>query len=537
MMNPTSIPAVEAATGSSETAKGAKHSSTNRQIRGSTLLLVGRSLSMAVNFAVQVLIVRHLAKTDYGAFAYVLSTFVLVCQTIATFGLDRAMTRFVPIYHEKEDYDKLFGTIVMVVGTIALLGIITVVAVLGFQDIIAKTMISEQDGDRQLIMALLPIMIGLAPVQAIDDLMAAMFATFASPRSIFFRKYVLAPGLKLLVVGLLIVSGRDVFFLAQGYLAATLLGVLVYSYVLVGVLRKQGLLQHFSFKTINIPAHELLAFTIPLLTSDLVYVVMNASDGFLLERFHNAAEVAAFRVVQPAAVLNQFVLASFTLLFTPAAARMFARNDREGINTLYWQTAIWIAVISFPVFALTFSMAQPLTVLLYEQRYEHSWIILALLSFGYYFNAALGFNGLTLKVYGKLRYIVVINIVAAVLNIAINLLLIPSYGALGAACGTCGTMIVHNILKQAGLGFGTGIKLFDWRYTKMYVGIVLASAGLLAAQFAIRRVLPDASAYIGFALAAGVALLVLAMNRKALNVGQTFPELLKIPLARRFFGV
>src|SRR5262245_44926839 len=152
MMNPTSVPAVEAETAWNEAAKGVKHSSTNRQIRGSSLLLVGRSLSMAVNFAVQVLIVRHLAKSDYGAFAYVLSTFVLVCQTIATFGLDRAMTRFVPIYHEKEDYDKLFGTIVMVVGTIVALGIITIVAVLGFQDIIAKTLFSEQDGDRQLIM-------------------------------------------------------------------------------------------------------------------------------------------------------------------------------------------------------------------------------------------------------------------------------------------------------------------------------------------------------------------------------------------------
>lgn len=537
MMNSSSVPASETAANPSEPAKSAKHSSTNRQIRGSSLLLLGRSLSMAVNFIVQVLIVRHLAKSDYGAFAYVLSTFVLVCQTIATFGLDRAMTRFVPIYHEKEDYDKLFGTIVMVVGTIAILGIITIAAVLGFQNIIAQALISEQDGDRQLIMSLLPIMIGLAPIQAIDDLMAAMFATFASPRSIFFRKYVLAPGLKLLVVVLLVVSGQDVFFLAQGYLAATLLGVLIYSYVLVGVLRKQGLLEHFRFKTINIPVRELLSFTIPLLTSDLVYVVMNASDGFLIERFHNAAEVAAFRVVQPAAVLNQFVLASFTLLFTPAAARMFARNDREGINTLYWQTAIWIAVISFPVFALTFSMAQPLTVFLYEQRYENSWIILALLSFGYYFNAALGFNGLTLKVYGKLRYIVLINIFAAVLNIGINLLLIPTYGALGAACGTCITMIVHNILKQAGLAFGTGIKLFDWRYSKMYVGIVLASAGLLAAQFVIRQALPSWSAYIGFVLAAGVSLLVLGLNRKALNVGETFPELLKIPLARRFFGV
>ncbi len=528
-MNSTSVPAAE-------TAKSTKHSTTSRQIRGSSLLLIGRSLSMAVNFVIQILIVRYLTKADYGAFAYVLSTFVLVGQSVATFGLDRALTRFVPIYHERGDYNKLFGTIIMVIGTIAALGAVIVAGVFAFQSWIGQALIGDQEGDRQLIMSLLLIMIGLAPIQAIDDLIAAMFAIFASPRSIFFRKYVLAPGLKLLVVLLLIVSQSDVFFLAQGYLAATALGVLIYGTVLVRVLQKQGLFQHFNLKTSEVPARELFAFTIPLLTSDLVYVVMNSSDGILLEHFHNVTEVAAFRVVQPAAVLNQFVLASFTLLFTPAAARMFARDDREGINTLYWQTAIWIAIISFPVFALTFSLAHPLTVLLYGQRYEQSWIILALLSFGYYFNAALGFNGLTLKVYGKLRYIVVINIIAALVNIAINLLLIPTYGALGAACGTCGTMFLHNILKQAGLGFGTGIKLFEQRYLKIYVSIVIAAIGLLAAQLVLGQVAGGWSGYIGFVLAVGISLLVLMLNRRSLNVGQTFPELLRFPLARRLFG-
>ncbi len=174
--------------------------------------------------------------------------------------------------------------------------------------------------------------------------------------------------------------------------------------------------------------------------------------------------------------------------------------------------------------------------LLYGQRYEQSWIILALLSFGYYFNAALGFNGLTLKVYGKLRYIVVINIIAALVNIAINLLLIPTYGALGAACGTCGTMFLHNILKQAGLGFGTGIKLFEQRYLKIYVSIVIAAIGLLAAQLVLGQVAGGWSGYIGFVLAVGISLLVLMLNRRSLNVGQTFPELLRFPLARRLFG-
>ena len=502
-----------------------KQAAVNRQIRGSSLLLIGRTLSMAVNFAVQVLIVRYLSKTDYGAFAYALSI-VALGEAIATMGLDRAITRFVPIYHERGEYNKLFGTIIMVVGTIVSIGLAMVVLVYAFQGLIAQTLINDQ-----LAVALLLILIGLSPVQALDGLLVGMFATFASPRSIFFRKHVLGPGLKLIVVLLLVLGRSDVFFLAAGYLAAGALGVAIYTVILVHVLRSQGLFQHFNLRAITMPAGEIFAFTIPLLTSDLVYMLMNSSDAILLEHFRGAMDVAAFRAVQPAAGLNQLVITSFTLLFTPLAARLFARNDREGLNNLYWQTAIWMAVISFPIFAATFSLAQPLTLLLYGQRYADSATILALLSFGYYFSTALGFNGLTLKVVGKLRYIVVINILAAVVNVGINLLLIPRYGALGAAIGTCGTMVAHNILKQAGLAFGTGISLFEWRHLKVYSVIALSALGLLLVQMAIASQL-----YASIALAALVSLFVLVINRKSLNIGQTFPELLRFPLARQLFG-
>lgn len=532
---PPSNPSIEAAP--VEAKPREKHSSTSRQIRGSSLMLVGRSLSMVVNFVIQVLIVRYLSKAHYGAFAYALS-FVTLGQTIATFGLDRAVTRFVPIYHERRDYNKMFGTLLLVLSTIVSLGTLLILFAYAFQGFIGQTLLNEREGDTAQVITLLLILIGLAPVQALDDLIAAMFAIFASPRSIFFRKYVLAPGLRFTVVLLLILGKSDEFFLAKGYLFAGILGVTIYAFALIRTLSKQGLFKHLNLKGIEIPARELFAFTIPLLTSDLVYVLMSTSDAILLGHFYSPTEVAAFRAVQPSAILNQFVLQSFTLLFTPIAARLFARNDREGINNLYWQTAIWTSVLSFPIFAMTFSLAHPLTVLLYGQRYEGSAVILALLSFGYYFNCALGFNGLTLKVYGKLRYIVVINILAAVVNILINLWLIPLYGPLGAACGTCGTMVLHNILKQAGLRFGTGISLFEKQYLKVYISIAVGAVGLLLLQ----TVMPaDYSPkqpyiYISFAIAAVVAIVVVGMNRKSLNVGQTFPELLKIPLVRRVFG-
>ncbi len=496
-----------------------------RQIRGSSLLLVGRLIAMVVSFVVQVLTVRYLTKADYGAFAYALSL-VTLGETIVTLGLDRAVTRFVPIYHEREDYPRMFGTMLMVLGTILGLGMILVVGMVALQGAVAEHLIS----DRRAV-ELLVILIALSPVQALDNVLNSLFAVFSKPSAIFFRKYVLGPSLKILIVALLILGDSGVIFLAWGYLGAGILGVTIFSVVLWRVLREQGVLTRFSLSTVHIPAREVLMFTMPLLTTDLVYTVMNTMDAVLLERSGGSVDVAAFRAVQPTARLNQIVLQSFALLFTPAAARLFARDDREGINTLYWQNAAWMAIFSFPIFALTFSLAGPITVLLYGTRYEDSALIMAMLSLGYYFNAATGQNGLTLKVLGKLRYIVTVDVLIAFVNLGVNLALIPRYGAMGAAVGTMSTMILYNLLKQIGLVFGTGIRVMDPRYLRMYATIILGAGGLL-----LLEALVNPPVLAGIFVAALVSLLVLRLNHRLLNLETMFPELLRIPLVRRLLG-
>lgn len=498
-----------------------KKSAARRQIRGSSLLLIGRLISMVVNFLVQVLTVRYLSKTDYGAFAYALSM-VSLGETVVTLGLDRAVTRFIPIYQEKKDYNKLFGTLALVLGTILSLGLTLILLMVGLRGAISGTLIKDSEA-----VALLAILIALSPVQALDNVINGLFAVFSSPKAIFFRKYVLAPALKLTVVILLIAARSSVQFLAVGYLGAGLLGVGIFSYILVRVMRQQDLFAHLSLRDVRIPAREVLSFTVPLLASDLVFVVMNTVDAVLLEQFHGTADVAAYRAVQPTAKLNQMVLASFALLFTPAAARLFARNDRQEINSLYWENAAWVAIVSFPIFALTFSLAGPVTVLLYGTRYEDSALIMAMLSFGYFFNAATGQNGLTLKVLGKLRYIVTVDILAAVLNLGLNLVLIPRYGALGAGVGTMTTLILFNLMKQFGLVLGTGINLFDRAYLRVYAVLVGATLALLLLQLTLN---PPVG--VGIGAVAVVSLLVLRLNRQALNVEHMFPELFRIPVLR-----
>ena len=270
---------------------------------------------------------------------------------------------------------------------------------------------------------------------------------------------------------------------------------------------------------------------LPLLTTDLVFLLRSSLVVVLLEHFRSTLDVASFRAVLPVARLNMIVIQSFTFLFLPIAARMFASRDENGINDLYWQSAIWITVISFPIFIVTFSLAQPFTLMLFGERYAQSGVIMALLSLGFYFNAALGFNADTLRVYGKVRYIVIIDFMAMVISLSLSLVLIPRYGAVGAAVVTCGTLFVHNILNHIGLKFATSINLFEWRYLRVYVSVILGTVAL-----AIFQILVSPSIYVGLVLAALISLVVLLINRAVLKIEETFPELLRFRLIRILFS-
>jgi O-antigen/teichoic acid export membrane protein len=149
------------------------------------------------------------------------------------------------------------------------------------------------------------------------------------------------------------------------------------------------------------------------------------------------------------------------------------------------------------------------------------------MALGNYFQASLGLNGTTLKVLGKVRYVVVINALAAITNIVLALVLIPPFGALGAACAITATLIIHNLFKQAGLRLAAGFSLVDHNYFRPYT---IIAAGLVTLMVA-RMLGPDNLVFL--AVVTGlVSLTVLILTKRTLGIDDTFPEIMKIPFLR-----
>lgn len=506
------------APGEGEAALSARH------IRGSSLLLAGRVLSMVVKLGAQVLIVRYLSTGDYGVWTYALAA-ALFFRGFATLGLNKTLPRFLAIHLEREEHGRFFGTLFLILGTLLAATLAVVVAFYAFPHELAALA-----GQGPEAVHVLFVVIFLVPLEALDDFLTGVLSTFSRSRTIFVRRYVISPFLILLAAVALVAFDADVLFLAYAYVGAMLAGILYFAWTAARVIGQEGLFRHLQDGVV-VPVREVFAYTAPLMTSDWMGTLVVSVGPLFLGYYADMDAVAIYRVVVPLVAVAEVVRRTFALLYQPTASRLFARGDHPGLEGLYWRTATYVAVLSFPAFAFLFAGAEPLTVFFFGERYAASATILSLLVLAHYFASALGPNNHTLKVVGRVGWVVAINVATACLTLLLHGVLVPSFGVVGAGVATACTIGMHHGLYHLALWKVAGVRAFDARYLKPYVTMA-ATFPLLAA---VRVLASDALAPMAAAVAL-TSLAVLVSARSSLALSATFPEVGRFRLVRVLLG-
>lgn len=502
-----------------------KQDATRSHLRGSSLLLGGRLISKLANFGIQVAIVRTLTRDDFGAFAYAMAL-IEICHVVVMFGMARALPRFLPIYQQEGQTKRIYGALVVSAMCVAMSGIAVIVGVLMIAPFAQGFLIKSEQSLNCLL-----ILIFIAPMLAIDDILIALMATFGAAKKIFFRRHILNPILRISAVASVLIAGGGIEQLCYAYAAAIVVGTIITAFLLGPILRSEGISPAIHKQQIEYPIRQMLAFSLPLLTSELLLITVGTMDAIMLEQLRGTSEVAGLRAVFKIAVLNQLVSRSFTSLYLPTASRAFAEKDKDAINNGYWQTAVWVAVLTWPVFALTCMGAESVVSTAYDSRYADAPILLTMLAFGVYADTMLGFNVLTLKVYGRMRWVLLINAITAVFAVCINLALIPRYGANGAAVGTLLTMLLLLSLKHFAMWRLTDVSLFRRKLVPVY--LIIAVFSLLVAAF---NYWLNPPLWANILVVGSLTVALLAASRRAMQIDATFPELRRIPILGPLFA-
>ena len=279
------------------------------------------------------------------------------------------------------------------------------------------------------------------------------------------------------------------------------------------------------------PAREVLSFTVPLFSTDITGALVAGAGAIMLGVLATATDVAEFRAVAPVAGTMAYVLTSFSTLLVPLAARLYVRSDAAELNRLYWRTTVWTGVLAFPIMLTCVVLGEPLTVLLFGEEYEPAGAVLGVLAIGVFIDTATGSNAAMLDVFRRVRFTVVANLATVATIFALSLALIPPFDAVGAAAATAATYVVLNVIRQVGVARHTSVHGILPQAVPAFATMVAAAAVAIGVQLVLSP--PAAVGIVMILVAAGA---VFAVARHELALGETFPELERIPVLRRLVG-
>ena len=496
----------------SGTGANASASLAKSHVRSSSLLVAGRMFGVGVNFLVQVLTVRYLPKDGYGAYAFAMSI-VMVAAMVSAFGMDKAASRFLPMFLVQNQRGKFVGALRIMLATTATMGL----AVVGGIALCIAFDLPLLPGDPQT-RAVLGILILLSVTNAFDALFVALFAAMSRADAIFIRRHILGPLLKLVAAATVCLIGGNVVWFAVAQVVAGVIGFIIYVAMFAEMMKPESPVE--STVVPEYPARELFSFSATVCSGDLAFLLRSAFVPIVIGFYFVKAEVAAFHAVMPVARLNEVVMNTFAIMFVPAAARLFATGDDKKLNELYAKNAIWTTILSFPLFVASFSAATPVSELLFGQQYAESGLVLSILSLGYFASAVFGVNIRMLRVAGKLRSLIVMDIVTIIVAIAAISICVPRFGAVGGAAATTVTFFVQLLAVQYAVTRSTPVNTLRVQYLLPFFTAVLIA--LVVKQGLHAVALPPVVAVMVAALA---SMLLPILFFRQINLAEFFPEL------------
>jgi O-antigen/teichoic acid export membrane protein len=193
------------------------------------------------------------------------------------------------------------------------------------------------------------------------------------------------------------------------------------------------------------PAKELLESGALLLIGALLQLLMTMSGTLMLGVWADKTDVSLFAVAWRTAALITFVLLAVKTIAQPKFAELFARREMQSLAATANKATLLMTVWAAPVF-LVFLTAPEFVMSAFGSDFADGAATLQILSVGQFVNVAAGSVGVLLVMSGHEREYRNVQIIAACVVLVLNVMLIPSHGAVGAAIAATSALIVQNIL-------------------------------------------------------------------------------------------
>ncbi len=186
---------------------------------------------------------------------------------------------------------------------------------------------------------------------------------------------------------------------------------------------------------------ELVRYGFPFIFTGLAYWVFGYTDRWLLAAMSSVEEVGIYSVSFRFSSIVLFISAAFGQAWSPIAIKIQADNPK-GYREVYARALLLLLFVMLIVGGGVALFSGELIGLLMPDEYKASALPLAILSIGIVLQSTQQITAIGISLEKKTIIFTQLAWVTALINIVLNMLLIPAFGAVGAAWATTGSYLV-----------------------------------------------------------------------------------------------
>lgn len=406
---------------------------------GSAFVL--RILGVSLSFLFTLIVARNLGPEGLGVYSIVIAV-LFPLSVLSRLGLDNLMVKIIPIVNVKYNLvvkKYIFKVASLVVFIVAILLSILIILMTNL-----KFFWSRLLGDIDIYILWI-----IAIILPFHSLMFLNIQSFKGEKLISlaaFLENVFVWFMAIIVFIFLCGQKRVIYLSVASYAIAVFISFLVAEFLWFKWLKKannQIKAQRIDLKLFSIS--KLLKESLPMYTTSIITILMTSIDVLLLSYFYDKKEVGIYSAAVKIVTFVSFPLAAVINIAGPKFSEAYAQGSLDLVKDTFFKSTRITVLTALPIILCVGFMAN-IILGLYGREFIWATSVVYILLLGQFINVIVGPIGYLLWMTEGAAVLQNIMILSLLLNVFLNIILIPVLGISGAAIAGAFSIALKNIL-------------------------------------------------------------------------------------------
>ena len=404
-------------------------------IKGASSTFLLKVVGLLVGYGLAIFITNKFGAFVFGQYVTAL-LIVEILGIISRLGIDTALVRFISRYVHKGAsclINKLFFKSIAIV---TLSAVIFNLLLLFFSDYVANFMNLDEEYLLIVSFSFIPLVLFHMNTQAIRGLKKMMSFSFLNNVAITLFTFI--------IIIVLVAFSSSEKLPIYAYVMSVFV-MTISSYFLWFYHRSKIDDSEHNNSESELSTKALFKVSVPLLLGQSMMLIMGKVDLFMLANMTSSDQVGIYNIALKLSMLAYMGLMAVNSIAAPKFSEIHSSGNVDALKKIVQQSTKTIFWVTLPVIILF--LAFPKSILsVFGEEFKLAAMALIILSVSKMFSAISGSVGTFLQMVGKQNVFQNILIFTAIINIALNYVLIPSYGIDGAAFASALSGVIWNVL-------------------------------------------------------------------------------------------